>query len=164
VGIPESWLRANYRGDLDAVLAANDPPEPKRPRRAKAPPILLLPSGTLIVRFEVPGRAVPWKVPTVTKRRGAFKDKRLVAWQETVAEYARAAMAGREPYAGPVRLDVRFEIKRRAGSMPDRTNCLKAAEDALQGIVFTNDRLVIGGDSERVAGERDLMVVVCWAA
>jgi Holliday junction resolvase RusA-like endonuclease len=108
------------------------------------------------VAFRVPGRPAPWSVPVVFRNGGCRKDARLVSWQRTVALYARLAMAGREPYAGPVELRVTFTVAKPSGRAKreiDLTNALKGFEDPLQGIVIVNDRQVCRQVAERVRGE-----------
>lgn len=137
---------------------------------------------TLICSFEVPGKLVPWSVPTVvgrSGRRGAIKEPRLVAFQADVAYRARLAMAGRKPAEGPVELllwlwrradpakgerpgDWWWEATARAGS-PDRTNLAKGIEDALQGVVFANDNQVVRGDAVKRLAEADGCKVVAYA-
>jgi Holliday junction resolvase RusA-like endonuclease len=96
-----------------------------------------------VLEFHVAARPIPWKAATVLKAGGAFKDKKLVAWQRAVATCGRMAMMGREPFAGPVEIDVTFHLSpSKNGSVPDTTNLVKALEDSLQGVVIVNDRQV----------------------
>lgn len=126
-----------------------------------------------LVEFTVKGRAVPWKASTVVLRKQAdvlndfvdryafsqkltrprkkppaFKDKKLEAWQETVAQFATIywRQAGyRAPHLGPVSLYMEFRLHRNGQTPPDLTNLVKATEDALQhGKVIGNDRQVEG--------------------
>lgn len=108
------------------VLKTKLPPEP----------IDLLPAWTMIASFQVDGVSVPWSV----SRRGT-KNPRLTAWQGLIKRAAFLAMDGRKPYAGPVRFTAHFAFAR-TNHPPDLTNLIKAAEDAIQGIVIVNDRQV----------------------
>jgi len=103
------------------------------------------PSGSVIAEFSVPGRPVPWSVPPKLRR----KSRRLVAWQRCVNLAARVAMAGRLPHDGPVEWWMVFCLCRKPWG--DTINLAKATEDALEGVVFVNDRQVAAGHPVRVA-------------
>lgn len=163
-------------------------PAPARPRaprksRAKAPPApppppaprswagyaaqvagLDLAPGTEIARFRVAARPVPWSVPNIRGKR-TCKNKRLLAWQAKVATAARLAMDGRTPYYGHVKILLRFAlVPANNGSEPDWTNLAKGTEDALQDIVFGNDRKVVGCYTEKVESWQDYAVIKVVAA
>lgn len=74
------------------------------------------------------------------------------------------------PFAGPVRLDVTFVMPIPKGwpawkhaaalggrvyptSRPDRGNLLKLLEDALKGLFYADDSLVVGGDVAKRYGD-----------
>lgn len=85
------------------------------------------------------------------------------AWKDKVALFARDAMKGVSPDAGPLSLDVTFTLPRptshyrsgknaallKAGAplypttRPDSTKLLRAVEDALLGIVYEDDSQVV---------------------
>lgn len=135
----------------------------KKPKRASKPKSLgyePLPIGTVLLDVAIEERAVPWKAPTVGKGRG-FKDPRLLDWQDTVRLYADLNRAVREPYAGPVAVQVVARFAK--GPLPDACNVLKAIEDALQGSVFLNDRQVIRNGCERTQSDRDVVRIIVWA-
>lgn len=109
-----------------------------------------------MIRITVPGEAVPWSV----HHRGDPKAKRMKAWKRLVGQYAQAAMFRHSMVTGPVELSiVVYRCKglprsraARADALaglvvpttsPDATNLQKAAEDALQGIVYENDSQVV---------------------
>ncbi len=118
--------------------------------------------GMFVVCFHVPGRPVPWSVPTVFRNGGSKKNARLIAWQQTVGMFARLAMHGRELHAGPVEIAVVATIaapRDRRYRDPDCTNIVKAIEDALQGIVIVNDRQVCRQYVERVRGDDERAVI-----
>ncbi len=100
--------------------------------------------GEIIARFFVPGRPVPWKTHRGSGRR-SYRDPKVAVWQQVIGLFARVAMEGREPYDGPISFSACFDLRSGRRRLPDRTNLLKAAEDACQGIVFVNDRQVVGG-------------------
>lgn len=79
------------------------------------------------------------------------------AFEELVRVLAAAAMRGKgEPHAGPVHLDILFSIAGdpqtwpTAVTDPDLDNMEKAVCDALNGIVWKDDRLVVGKSSAKV--------------
>ncbi len=113
---------------------------------ARKPVITLAEPGTLLARFTVPGRAVPWKAPTYASH-GTFKDKRLKSWQDWVWAHALKSYRG-DIYEGPVGVVISAWIKRTAGAAPDVTNIQKAIEDAIQNVVIANDRQVRAISSE----------------
>ncbi len=135
----------------------------RRPK-PKPEPVELLPPGILIARVEIPARAVPWKAPSTTRTGHSYKDPSLVAWQATVALIAKFAMGNRKPYAGPVRLSLIIDLKRKPGSAPDATNLQKAIEDSCQNIIFTNDRLVVETNTRRTIGDRDHVTIEVFSA
>ena len=110
---------------------------------------------------------VPWSAPHVSRFGGAKPNVRLVAWQDKIRDAAREAFGPYGPWTGPIGLTAHFFISRAApkdkyGSMaipsfewdevysrhamtskpPDLTNLIKAAEDALEEIVYVNDAQV----------------------
>lgn len=132
----------------------------KPPKIRKEPPALL-PAGTVLLRLDIPQRAVPWSAPMIGKGR-PVKNTRLIAWQQAVRLFASTGRVVREPYEGPV--EVRVVARFAKGPLPDATNCLKALEDALQGVVFANDRQVFRNSCERTASGRDNVRIEVLAA
>lgn len=127
-------------------------------RRATATrePIDLEPSGTVLADGTVPGRAVPWKSPTVASTGGIVHDrgyKAYQAWQEAVKLHARIQRPRRRswPYHGDCELRVTFYLRPRGGrSDPDCSNLVKAFEDALQGEIYGNDTQIHRIRAERI--------------
>lgn len=91
---------------------------------------------------------------------GSHKPKAIDDYQNTIVDYAVQAMAGRDPIDGPVRLHIRAYVRipkktpkyrilqiRNGRShpcrTPDLTNVAKLAEDALNGVVFKDDKQVV---------------------
>lgn len=136
----------------------------KKPRKARKPKPLgyePLPDGTVLLRCSIEQRAVPWSAPTVGKGR-AFKNPKLVAWQEAVKLFATENRVLREPYEGPV--EVNLVCRFAKGPIGDASNLLKAAEDSLQGVVFVNDRQVVRNSCERSIEGYDLVLIEVRAA
>jgi Holliday junction resolvase RusA-like endonuclease len=78
----------------------------------------------------------------------SFSTKETETFERNVASFASAAMRGRIPFDVPVHVDIQFRL---AGtedllpvdrSDPDLDNMEKALLDALNGVVWTDDRLV----------------------
>jgi Holliday junction resolvase RusA-like endonuclease len=118
---------------------------------------LIEPSGVVLARGVVEGKAVSWKAPPIIRERSAtgHKGKRRVAhwdrdykrftgWIAEVKLQAEPCTIGRRGvYGGPVKLRVVFYVHcQREQWEPDTTNLVKAFEDALQGVVYANDRQV----------------------
>ena len=99
-----------------------------------------------IVSFMVLGHPAPWSVYT---RRGkpSLSFQNMQSWQAQIQAAAKVAWAGRPLLAGPVKLDVVFYDAK--AHRHDRTNLLKAFEDAIQGIIFKNDVQVTEGTTRK---------------
>jgi Holliday junction resolvase RusA-like endonuclease len=124
----------------------------------------------LNVCFIVAGEPVPWSAPVRGRWGGSQPNKRLVVWQAEIAKVAREAFGPKLPWTGPVALQALFSISRNmpkgvkaadAYACPelcwdeaqskhrlkskcaDLTNLIKAAEDALQSIVYVDDAQVV---------------------
>jgi Holliday junction resolvase RusA-like endonuclease len=109
--------------------------------------------GVTVAEGTIPGRAVPWKSPTLGRNGGAIRSRgygQYKAWQATVNVLAATQRARRRPYGGPVRLEVTYYLRPRPGGVPDTSNLTKAFEDALQGAVIRNDTQVVGHCTRRV--------------
>lgn len=137
-------------------VARKDRPS-RRKRKPKAPPVEAdnepREPGSVICHGTILGRAVPWKAPTVSRAGGVVHGrdyKRFVAWQAEVRRQAAPLMGRRRPYGGPVALEMTFYLNPRGGTPPDPTNLQKSTEDAMQGILFVNDRQVQEVTSRRV--------------
>lgn len=94
-----------------------------------------------------------------------FTPKATADYESLVAGAARAAMGRREPLACPVETDIVLVLQGDPAVWPtsrldgDADNLEKAVLDALNGIVFTDDRLVVRSYREKRCGP-DPMVVV----
>lgn len=113
---------------------------------------------------------IPWSAGTHSRWGGTIPNTRMVGWQARVADAARTAFGPFQPWTEPLALSVRFFLKRAMpnkkaegglscpvftwdevclrhaikGKASDLTNLIKAAEDAIEGIVFVNDAQVCG--------------------
>ncbi len=103
----------------------------------------MIPTET--VRFIVNGNPAPW----VAQNRNAARSpgfQRMQAWQAQIAATARTQWTakGYDVLDMPVEIKMLFVLPKpkdkRNPDGPDTTNMLKAAEDALKGIIFTDDR------------------------
>lgn len=95
-------------------------------------------------------------------------------WRARVAVFARRAMEGREPLTDPLQLVIVFRMPRpkrhygtgrnagelkpwarsaRPATKPDVTKLIRAAEDAMTGIVWRDDALVVEQLASKVYGE-----------
>lgn len=89
--------------------------------------------------LEVKGEPAPW---TTWPKRGKppLGFQKMVAWQLQIQAAAKVAWGGKPLLTGPVHLSFVFYTQRGCG---DLSNYVKAAEDALQGIVLKNDRQTV---------------------
>ena len=89
-----------------------------------------------------------------------YKDAKSRIYEESIAKIAAAAMKGRKPFTGALSLSVRFRLevpkstpkKERArilsGEQPyfgafDTSNMIKALEDAMNRVVYEDDRQIV---------------------
>jgi Holliday junction resolvase RusA-like endonuclease len=138
------------------------------------------------------GPPVPWarhqggrstKPFTPTKQRNNAATLRMAAQQAMLYNRTPASYdcARREPFAVPVRLDVLAEFaipttwsrrktaaalcgEIRPGKRPDLSNVVKQIEDALDGVVFTDDALVVEIAARKVYGGQPKVVITVSAA
>ena len=115
-----------------------------------------------VVRFSVPGAAVGKGRPKFA-RRGAFvtayTDKKTVSYENLVKLYASEAVGSNPPFDGPVCLTLKIGVlppvswskKKTADAMigrirpttkPDVDNIMKAICDAMNEIVYVDDKQV----------------------
>lgn len=111
-------------------------------------------------RLYVPGIPVPQPRVTVGKGRGYVPaDHPIHAYRDAIGMFARAAWAG-EPTSSPVRVATHFTVPktkldirgRRIPYKADLDNLIKAAWDALEGVVFVNDSQVAECHASRIVG------------
>lgn len=100
--------------------------------------------------------------------------KRTKPWQATVAAFAMEAWEGKPLLTGPVRAEFVFRLTRSKGhygsgrnasrlkpsapayptGRPDLLKLTRAVEDALTGIVWADDALIVHETQEKVYGDR----------
>ena len=107
-----------------------------------------------MIRFEVPGQPVAKgrpRVAVIGGRARAYTPAKTVNYEASVAYAGKDAMVGKEPLDGPLALTVfaHFLTPKRGKKegdyhtgRPDADNVLKAAADALNGIVWRDDAQV----------------------
>lgn len=104
-------------------------------------------------------------------------------WKQAVASAARDVMGDAELLAGPLDLKVTFQLARPKGHYgtgrnadvlkpsapsyptvkPDTTKLLRAAEDALTGVVWRDDSQVVMQFAEKVYGPHDCAYITVTA-
>jgi crossover junction endodeoxyribonuclease RusA len=122
-----------------------------------------------------PGTAGSKKFVGMSKAgRGIIIDssgKKGKDWRNLVASTAQEAFHGREPFAGPLSLTVKFVMPRRKGDLrpdgtprpsapvfhttkPDATKMLRAVEDAITGIGWKDDAQIACQIVSKIYGEK----------
>ncbi len=98
----------------------------------------------MIIQFSVDTKPFPQARPRVV-RGHAFDIKRVAEYKKLIAVTGRAAMRGRPPISTLVAVDVtvRRNIKVDSRNYGDLDNHIKAVLDALNGVIYTDDRLVV---------------------
>lgn len=109
-----------------------------------------------VIVIDYPGLPVPKHRPRFTKSGKVYSSGRSANFENSLGMIARAAMGGRKPFACPVavRIAIRFAFPEgwnraeRLFNTPikngfgDLDNHIKACLDAINKIVFEDDRLV----------------------
>lgn len=87
-----------------------------------------------------------------------YTPERTADFERQVALFANRAMAGRSPIDRPVAMNLKFVFAGTVDLWPTDTtdgdidNLAKAIKDALKGIAYTDDRLVVKGKQIKVCG------------
>jgi Holliday junction resolvase RusA-like endonuclease len=100
---------------------------------------------------------------------------KLKAWREEIGQVAKILMGGRPLFTGPIFFGVDFYFARpkshydkrgvRSGTpkfhtnIPDSSKVLRAVEDALTGVVWTDDKLIAESHQRKLYAEEDRVVV-----
>lgn len=123
------------------------------------------------VAFSVPGQPQGKGRSRSTKSGHHFTPAKTVAYESTVALFAAQAMAGHPPLEGPLTVEIdavhaipaSWSQKRRQRAMvgterptskPDWDNIAKAISDGGNGIVWADDKQIVGGLVRKLYGER----------
>lgn len=122
------------------------------------------------LRFTVPGRPVPKERPRKGRWRW-YTPTRTVEYEQKVAMYALIARGEFEqrngkrwPLDGKYRVQSIGHYSNRA-HLPDEDNVLKAVKDALQHVLWENDRQVYRSTSEtRIEPNSDYLEVWAWSS
>ena len=110
------------------------------------------------VKFEVTGQPVPKSRPRVVtkgKRRFAYTPKKVKDWEDLITEEARRHFE--RPFDWPVVVSMIFYVERPrsrrldfwVSTTPDLDNLEKSVLDALNGVAYTDDRLVVAKSSSK---------------
>lgn len=127
------------------------------------------------------GEPVPWARAAGGKTRGLFTPTKQRNHAAALKILAQSAMASRLPFDVPVRLAIVAEFpvpttwsnrKRiaalngeiRPGRRPDGSNLQKQIEDALNGVVFRDDALIVDWHGCKKYSQRARIVVVVTPA
>lgn len=117
---------------------------------------------SLALYFTVEGDAVGKgrpRVSTIAGRPRLYTPAKTVAWERIVADAAKAAMGSQEPSEHPMAVGIKIDVQipqswskaRRSAAeqnqvhpgKPDLDNVAKAVLDALNGIVYVDDKQVV---------------------
>jgi Holliday junction resolvase RusA-like endonuclease len=86
----------------------------------------------------------PWAVGTPyrkgSKGMGISPNGKLVAYQEALADEFTQQNAHGKAWTGDLKIKFLFWRSSAHGNVADATNLQKATEDALQGVLYSNDR------------------------
>ena len=98
----------------------------------------------MIIEFTVETTPYPQPRPRVV-RRHAFEPKRITEYKNIIRTFAKIHMKGREPCKNLVQVSLTFRRNRRLGShtFGDIDNLSKAVLDALNGVCYSDDALVV---------------------
>ena len=132
-----------------------------------------------IITITIPGEPVAKGRPRITTRDGfahAYTPKKTRDYEALVDAEARKVMGLRKPLEGPLAVEVNAFMpvpaswsltKKLAAvaqtilptSRPDLTNIVKAAEDALNGIVWRDDSQIVSLIMTKEYGARPRLVI-----
>lgn len=100
----------------------------------------------MTIKFSAPLEAVAFPRPSSNGKR-RFNPPRYTEFKAALGLYARRAMNGLPPFTGAVKItvDIYQKIITTALKFGDDDNHLKAVQDALNGICYVDDRLIVDG-------------------
>lgn len=124
----------------------------------------------MMIKFTAPIKPVTWSRPQFDSRnKQVYNKDTLTEYEETIGFYAKAAMQGRPPLTGEVRLYAEFyrpKPKKRKDKPEqvsfsgDVDNYLKAVSDALNGICYVDDRQVVDVRGKKFFGKPHVIIEV----
>lgn len=140
----------------EIIVLIQMPPRPKERARTFVDMVTTMPK--LITAFKT-ARGDVNKFAALAKT--AFSSKTVTpketrAFEDAVAMAARTAMGGREAFQVPVEMEMTLafmgepEAWPTASSDGDLDNLVKAINDGMNGIAFTDDRLVVRSTEEKI--------------
>lgn len=136
---------------------------------------------TDFITIRITGHPVPQGRPRAVAFAGharLYKPAKSRRWEQDARQEARIVMGDRKPFVGCLIVDLKSFIvppmgwaawKRDAAlagrirptSKPDVSNLLKAAEDALNGVVWLDDaQIVNAGASKHYAAQPEVQIVI----
>ena len=104
------------------------------------------------------GRAIPKGRPRFTKSGHVYTPPTTKEWEDRIAWAWRSTHPGTEPFGGPVVVEMIFKGKRRLPG--DLSNYVKAAEDALNGLAWVDDRQIVESHTFKRQGDEDWVWIV----
>lgn len=153
--------RVHYPGD-PIVFSLNLPFDPKPKER----PRTVTDFGAIERAFLASrGRIEAFRSMIGKGTSRTFTPKATKGYEDLIAIAAAAAMAGRQPFDCPVDVRILFTLKGNPDKWPtsaadgDSDNMEKAVLDAMNGIVFTDDRLVVRSTKEKACGPTPGIVI-----
>lgn len=112
--------------------------------------------GERIVKFSMLAKPTAKARPVFGKGK-VFTPERTREYEETVREFAEAAMEGRPPVEFGVTVRCHFSFKsKKAGwrtSKPDLDNLIKAVTDGMNGIVYKDDSQIVAIGAGKANGD-----------
>lgn len=113
------------------------------------------------IEFRVIGfTPLPKQSFRASSKGGGYTSPRIKEWQETVAWYAKEAMIGRDMLDGDLGVMLYFVRDNRI--KVDFDNLSKAALDAMNGIVYKDDKVCVDGHIHKRFGEVPGLYVRVW--
>ena len=143
-----------------------------------AEPVTIAPSVSFVV-YGTPAPAGSKKVVPMGKRFGIIDDsKRSRPWKNLVGQQAGTVMEGRALLRGPLKVALRFVVRRPKGHFgrrgllpsappypmvkPDVLKLARGVEDALSGIVYADDAQIVKELLVKEYGEQERVEVEVW--